>query len=375
MLGAADKNVMLGIFDSLFSFLQAVITRASNKKEAANNLIKVKLTKVGYNFGAAGSEYILKMNAEGFDNIALELFRYQYGSNEWYRKYTDAIHVDPGKVTAVAQIPFLPISFFKTHRVQTGDRPAILHFESSGTTGEVPSRHFIADAALYEASLLQGFKTFYGDPADYAIIALLPSYLERKNASLVHMARVLMRESGHPFNGFYLDEWERLAKLLATLQAAGQKTLLLGVTFALLDFAATYPMRLDGITVMETGGMKGRRAEWTRSQVHDFLKQQWQLPQVHSEYGMTELLSQAYALKEGMFTATPTMKVLVRDMNDPLDVRRAGSGCLNIIDLANVHSCAFIATEDVGSVHADGRFEVLGRMDHAALRGCSLMTV
>lgn len=311
-----------------------------------------------------------------FDAAALSLYRYQYDANALYRQYNELLHINPERVLTTEQIPYLPISFFKTHRVWSGPvLPEQLLFESSGTTGMIPSRHYVKDAALYEASLLEGFRHFYGNPDTYTYLGLLPSYLERSTSSLVHMARVLMAQSRKPDNGFYLDEWEVLETRLLDLEARGEKALLLGVTFALLDFAAAYPMKLQGVKIMETGGMKGRREEWTRDQVHDFLKQQWQAGHIHAEYGMTELLSQAYSQGGGLFEPAPTMSVRVRDLQDPLEVRRQGRGALNIIDLANVHSCAFIATEDVGHCYSDGRFEVLGRMDHAALRGCSLMRV
>jgi phenylacetate-coenzyme A ligase PaaK-like adenylate-forming protein len=324
---------------------------------------------------AEGTAFIDNINAADFEEIALSLFLYQYGQNKLYRDFTDALHIRPASVTSLDKIPFLPISFFKTHRIVSGPPfDAALVFESSGTTGEVTSKHFVKDAALYEASLLKGFEQFYGAPQDYAILALLPSYLERSNASLVHMARQLMAYSGHPDCGFYLNEWDTLSNVLLRLQQAGQRVILLGVTFALLDFAEAFPMQLNNTIVMETGGMKGRREEWTRNQVHQYLQQQWQLPHVHSEYGMTELLSQAYALKDGLFQPAATMKVLVRDINDPLSTFTEGTGCINVIDLANRDSCAFIATEDIARLQADGHFEVLGRMDHSALRGCSLMT-
>jgi len=327
-------------------------------------------------FQSHRSQYIHKINAESFNVIALDLFQYQYQNNSIYRQFVDALHIDPSTVKEIVQIPFLPISFFKTHCVVTGKaaEPAVV-FKSSGTTGEVQSQHLVFDKELYEASLLRGFKEFYGEPRDYVFLALLPSYLERKNASLVYMAEILMKESGHVSNGFYLNEWDALAGVLQQLGERGRKTVLLGVTFALLDFAAAFPMSLKGTIVMETGGMKGRKKEWTREEVHAFLKKQWGLSSVHSEYGMTELLSQAYASESGLFSASATMKVLVRDINDPLQVQEEGAGCLNIIDLANVDSCAFIATEDLGAIHEDRTFEVLGRMDHSALRGCSLMVV
>lgn len=335
-----------------------------------------KLIKVPYNFDHPSSDYIQQINAGNFRDIALELFRYQYANNDIYRQFTDALKINPAQVHELTQIPYLPVSFFKTHKVVTDNvaQPALV-FESSRTTGDVPSRHFVKNEMIYEQSLLEGFRQFYGDVKDYVILALLPSYLERGNASLVHMAKVLMERSGRPENGFYLDEWDQLAAVLQQLEARGQKALLLGVTFALLDFAAAKPMKLSNTVVMETGGMKGRRAEWTRAQVHEYLGQAWQVSAVHSEYGMTELLSQAYALKNGIFECTRTMRVLMRDINDPLEVKESGSGCINVIDLANVHSCAFIATEDVGKIASDGSFEVSGRMDHAALRGCNLMVL
>ncbi len=329
-----------------------------------------------FNFEAPGSQYIHKINAQNFDDIALALFHYQYNNNEIYRRFTDAININPLDVKDVTAIPFLPISFFKTHSVTSGKHThPHLTFESSGTTGEITSKHHVYHPSLYEVSLTEGFKSFYGNISDYAILALLPSYLERQNASLVHMAKTLMKESGHSANGFYLNEWPQLHDTIQTLETSSQPTLLLGVTFALLDFAAAHPASLKHTIVMETGGMKGRREEWTRKQVHSYLKQQWQLAHVHSEYGMTELLSQAYATKDGIFQPTSTMKVFIRDINDPLTTKPYGHGCLNIIDLANVDSCAFIATEDIGVVQPDKSFEVLGRMDHAALRGCSLMAV
>lgn len=322
------------------------------------------------------TESIIPVTTSGFTELALQLFNYQHASNIVYRQFCDALHIDTSSINTITQIPFLPISFFKSHRIQTGiwNKEELL-FESSGTTGEITSKHFVKESAVYEQSLMHGFTLQYGSPSGYAILALLPSYLERKNASLVYMAQQLMKASGHPDNGFYINEWDVLQAKLQQLIAQNQKVILLGVTFALLDFAERYPMPLHNVIVMETGGMKGRREEWTRKQVHDYLKAQWQLSAIHSEYGMTELLSQAYAKADGIYTPTNTMQVLIRDINDPLDVSTSGTGCINIIDLANIHSCAFIATEDIGKVNMDGTFEVMGRMDHSALRGCSLMAI
>ncbi len=270
----------------------------------------------------------------------------------------------------------MPVSFYKTHKVVTGDVPAgTLVFSSSTTTSDVPGRHYVKDRVLYDESLKKGFVECYGSPDKYAILALLPSYLQREGASLVYMAEQLMKASGHKLNGFYLDEHEQLFNVLQQLETGQQPTILIGVTFALLDFAEKYHMNLNHTVVMETGGMKGRRKEMTRAEVHDILKERLVLQSVHSEYGMTEMLSQAYAVENGIFRSSSTMQVLVRDMNDPLDISLKGSGCLNIIDLANVHSCAFIATDDMGRIYDDGSFGVLGRADHSALRGCNLMVL
>jgi phenylacetate-coenzyme A ligase PaaK-like adenylate-forming protein len=320
-------------------------------------------------------EAVLHADSNSFPQLALEVFRYQHEHNAIYRQYCDALNVDAAIITSLTDIPFLPISFFKTHKIVTGNKQPDLVFESSGTTADIPSKHYIADVNIYKRSLLQGFEAFYGPAKDHVVLALLPSYLERKNASLVYMAKTLMEHGGHTASGFYIDEWEQLHAQLQKLQQSGQKVLLLGVTFALLDFAAAYPMQLTNTIVMETGGMKGRCEELTRDEVHAILKKQWQLQHIHSEYGMTELLSQAYATTGGIFKCTNTMRVFVRDINDPLEVTETGTGALNIIDLANIHSCSFIATEDIGSIAVDGTFRVLGRLDHSALRGCSLMTV
>lgn len=315
------------------------------------------------------------INSKNFEQYALSLFAYQLKGNDIYREYVTALGKRQEDIKTLKDIPYLPISFFKTHTVVTGHFQPQLTFESSGTTGMQNSKHFIKDPAIYRQSFMQTFRQFYGMPDDYVFLCLLPSYLERGNSSLVYMADALIRESRKKESGFYLNEWEQLASLLKKLQAEKQKVMLLGVTFALLDFAEQYPMDLSGTIVMETGGMKGRREEWTREQVHTFLKEKWQLPQVHSEYGMTELLSQAYSSGAGVFNCPPMLKVMVRDENDPFDIRDKGSGCINLADLANVHSCAFIATDDIAKIAGDGSFEVLGRLDHSALRGCSLMVI
>jgi hypothetical protein len=330
---------------------------------------------VNYNFENAGSQYIHKINDDSFEDIALSLFNYQVKNCPVYKQFVQALGINPAEVKSITNIPFLPVSFFKTH-VVTSKEPALakMVFESSQTSSDTPSRHYIFDQSIYDASIMAGFRKFYGEPEHYAIIALLPSYLERKNASLVYMADLLMKESSHPLNGFYLDEWEKLSTTLSRLEKDNQPTLLIGVTFALLDFAASFPMKLKNTIIMETGGMKGRKEELTRNEVHKELKSAFGLLSIHSEYGMTELLSQCYSNGEGIFRCSDSIKVFVRDLNDPFQVMKNGSGLINIIDLANVESCAFIATDDIGNIHQDGSFEVLGRVDHSALRGCSLMT-
>lgn len=299
------------------------------------------------------------------------LFRFQYGANSLYRAYVDALKIDPAGVQEIHQVPFLPIQFFKTHRVVCGEFEPQVIFESSGTTQTQNSRHLVKDTAIYTRSFMEAFRRFYGPVENYVVLGLLPSYLERQNSSLVYMVQEMIQRSGKPESGFYLYEHEKLAETLQSLQ---QPVLLIGVTFALLDFAERFQLKLPNVIVMETGGMKGRREEWTREELHAYLKERLGVTTIHAEYGMTELLSQAYSKGGGIFRCPPWMKVLVRDENDPFQLSSANaSGVINVIDMANIHSCAFIATDDIGRLHADGSFEVLGRMDHSALRGCSLM--
>ena len=308
-----------------------------------------------------------------FEALALELFAFQYANNPVYRQFADALGRVPGSVKNILQIPFLPISFFKTARVMTTDYESRLIFESSGTTGAVASSHLVRDENLYLGSFSRHFESCYGPPSEWCILGLLPGYLERRHSSLVYMVDRLIKESGHPLSGFYLHNHAQLATVLAGLEAKGQKTLLIGVSFALLDFAEKFPMKLDHTIVMETGGMKGRRKEMLREELHMALSTAFEIKHVHSEYGMTELLSQAYSQSRGIFHPSPWMRVIVRDDEDPLHLSFSGQGALNIIDLANVYSCCFIATDDIGRVHPGGSFEVLGRMDGSDLRGCSLL--
>ncbi len=311
---------------------------------------------------------------------ALNVFHDQYRFNPLYHQFVEQLGVNPASVMEITEIPFLPIRFFKTHRVISGDDQITRIFRSSGTSGSGDSVHYVTDTAIYDRSLMAGFLRHYGDIENWCILALLPNYLEKGDSSLVYMADQWIRASGHPDSGFYLDQFDRLHETLERLESAGQKTMLLGVTFALLDFSERFPGRLQHTVVMETGGMKGRRREMIRAEVHDLLKQRWQLDVVHSEYGMTELLSQAYAPADGRFICPPWMRVMLRSEDDPLE--RTGpvpgkiqTGLVDIIDLANKNSCAFISTDDIGRLHPDGSFEIIGRMDNSDLRGCSLLAI
>jgi hypothetical protein len=325
---------------------------------------------------------IFTIGAKDFEPLALEIFRFQYDNNPVYHEYVNALQISVPAITAITEIPFLPIRFFKSHAVITTVFSPEIVFESSGTTGSVASRHLIKNIALYETDFTSGFEFFYGPVKDWCIIGLLPSYLERNNSSLVYMVKELTRQTGHTSSGFYLQGHDKLFATLKNLEKERQKTILIGVTFALLDFAEKYSLPLEHTIIIETGGMKGRRKEMIRQEVHDILERSFGLPAIHSEYGMTELLSQAYSKGNGIFHCPPWMKVLVRDDEDPLNVSvprfqtvTPVTGAINIIDLANIYSCSFIATDDAGRLFSDGSFEVLGRIDNSDIRGCSLMVV
>lgn len=320
------------------------------------------------------NDKIFNVAPAGFEALALEVFRYQYACNAIYGDFARAVGRTPDNVHHLLHIPFLPIGFFKTHAVVDGPFEPEIVFESSGTTGAATSRHLVRQLGMYRRSFTAAFRQFYGEPGSMAVIGLLPSYLERQHSSLVLMVDELIRASGHPSSGFYLYEHGRLAATLEQLEAAGTKTLLIGVSFGLLDFAEKHRLHLKNTIVMETGGMKGRREEWTREQLHAFLMERFGVAKIHSEYGMTELLSQAYSSGNGVFQTPAWMKILLRDDDDPLTVRKFGAGVINVIDLANLHSCSFIATDDAGRASAQG-FEVLGRVDGSDLRGCSLMVL
>src|ERR1043166_1509375 len=345
---------------------------------------------------------IFNVNEGNFLDLALEIFRFQYQHNSIYKTYVDMLRFNPKKINELRNIPFLPIQFFKTHRVQTTDFKAVNEFQSSGTTQTINSHHFIKDIELYHQSFTKTFELFYGPVEEWFIGGLLPSHLERMNSSLVFMMDELIRKSGHEQSGFYLYEHERLHNTLKDLENKKQKTLLIGVTFALVDFAREYPSSLKYTTIMETGGMKGRREEMVRHDLHELLRKKFSVDAIHSEYGMTELLSQAYSKGDGIFYCPPWMKILVRDEEDPLEVqssefrvqspidsrlstaqslltthnsRLTTKGVINVIDLANIYSCSFIATGDAGILYGDGSFEVIGRIDNSDIRGCSLMSI
>ena len=309
-----------------------------------------------------------------FTEAALAIFRHQAEQCDIYRRYLQAIKVTPNSIQQPANIPYLPISFFKTHEVITGSFSSEMVFTSSGTSRNNTSRHHVRQLDTYRKAFQHAFELQYGSPSQYMICALLPSYLEREGSSLILMAEELI-EQAQPGSGFFLQHHRELREQLLDNEAEGKKNLLLGVTFALLDFAEAMPTSLPNTIIMETGGMKGRRKELIREEVHRILNGAFNTKHIHSEYGMTELLSQAYSPGEGIFRCPPWMRVTVRDVQDPLSNYATGKGGLNIIDLANIDSCAFIATQDLGSVHPDCTFEVTGRFDHADVRGCNLMVV
>jgi hypothetical protein len=315
-------------------------------------------------------------NPEAFSRDALNLFQFQLKNNALYAAFVKALGKDLSVIKSIDEIPFLPVEFFKTHQVTTGQFTPEIVFTSSTTGGTSPSQHLVRKLALYESSFLNTFRLFYGEPSDYRILALLPSYLERSGSSLVYMMEKLIQMSKHLESGFYLYNHQELAATLKKLEKKALKSLLLGVSFALLDFSEAFPTKLNNTIVMETGGMKGRRDEITRAELHDKLGKAFSTESIHSEYGMTELLSQAYSKGNGIFRCPPWMKVLIRDPYDPLHILPIGhTGALCIIDLANHWSCSFLATSDLGRLHSDGSFEILGRMDQAEIRGCNLMVI
>jgi phenylacetate-coenzyme A ligase PaaK-like adenylate-forming protein len=315
------------------------------------------------------------LQSDNFEELALEVFRFQIEFNPLYSKYLNLLGIESENVKSSRQIPFLPIQFFRNHNIITGKWEEEFIFSSSGTTGQTTSRHFVRNIGYYFQNAEAGFHAAYGPLESFRIFALLPSYLEREGSSLVAMADYFIRKSNHSESGFFLDDLNKLATFLKdTSRTEIMKTILLGVSFALLNLAEQHPMDLRHCIIMETGGMKGRRKEITREELHTILKNAFKVDVIHSEYGMTELFSQAWSKGEGLFIPSPTMKVLAREITDPFAFADFGkTGVLNVIDLANVDTCSFIATDDLCKVYADGSFEVLGRLDESDVRGCNLL--
>lgn len=322
-------------------------------------------------------EQIFNIQApQEFTRIALEVFKHQFKNNKVYRSFCDLLYIHPSDVKKVEEIPFLPIQFFKSRKVISSLDEIEETFISSGTTGSVTSKHFVTDINLYKKSYLKGFAHFYGNIEDYIVLALLPNYLERKGSSLVFMVDDLIAKSKNSESGFYLDNVDELAKKLIYLDKKGKKILLIGVSFALLDLVEKQQFNLNNTTIMETGGMKGRRKELIRAELHQLLQKGFQVPEIHSEYGMTELLSQAYSKENGIFETPPWMQILTRDTEDALTILEKGkTGGINVIDLANYNSCSFIATQDLGKIHKNRTFEIIGRFDTSDIRGCNLMVL
>ena len=309
-----------------------------------------------------------------FEKIALELFQYQAKNNKVYKEYISYFNINTRTINSIEKIPFLPIQFYKTHQIISTKTAIKQVFTSSGTTGKQTSKHYVTDISLYQNTFQNTFQHFYGNIKDYVILGLLPSYLEREGSSLIYMVEDLIKQSKHSKSGFYLDNLSALQQSLVNLDSQGKKVILIGVSFALLDLIESHQFQLKNTIIMETGGMKGRRKEIIRKELHQKLKTGFGVKTIHSEYGMTELLSQAYSKGNGIFSTPPWMKVLIRDSEDALQLLpHQRTGGINIIDLANRNSCAFIATQDLGKTYANNTFEVLGRFDHSDIRGCNLL--
>lgn len=311
-----------------------------------------------------------------FEKTALKVFRIQYQNNKVYRRFCDLLNTGVSEVKTIDKIPFLPISFFKSEGVLSSEKPIEITFTSSGTTSQNTSSHFVTDVSVYEQSYLQGFAEFYGNIEDYTVLALLPSYLEREGSSLIYMVEDLIKKSNNPDSGFYLHNYDELTEKLIKLDVSGRNVLLIGVTYALLDLVEKHQFQLKNTIIMETGGMKGKRKEIIREELHEILKKGFGVDAIHSEYGMTELLSQAYSLGNGLFQCPNWMHILIRDTEDALSLIGNGkTGGVNVIDLANFNSCSFIATQDLGKKYDNGSFEILGRFDNSDIRGCNLMVL
>ncbi len=311
-----------------------------------------------------------------FEAIALQIFKFQFENNRVYRSFCDLLYRHPSDVKTIEDIPFLPIQFFKSRKILSSNDTVKRVFSSSGTTGGATSKHYVTDLDIYTQSFTRGFQHVYGPIENYVVLALLPSYLEREGSSLIYMVDAMISQSKHPESGFYLNNYSELKDTLTTLDSQGKKTLLIGVSFALLDFIERYKFDLNNTIIMETGGMKGRRKELIRAELHKLLKAGFGVNSIHSEYGMTELLSQGYSQGHGIFESPNWMHILARDTEDPLTLQSIGkTGGINVIDLANINSCSFIATQDLGRVYHDGTFEIIGRFDNSDIRGCNLMVL
>ncbi|GAA3634153.1 acyl transferase [Flavivirga jejuensis] len=315
-------------------------------------------------------------NQTEFEGLALQIFKFQFENNSVYRSFCDLLYKHPSDVKTIKDIPFLPIQFFKSHKILSTKDTIKTTFSSSGTTGNITSKHYITDLDIYNQSFTKGFQQSYGNIEDYVILALLPSYLERKGSSLIYMVDAMIKQSKYAESGFYLDNYSDLKDTLIALDSQGKKILLIGVSFALLDLVEAYQFDLSNTIIMETGGMKGRRKELIREALHTKLKTGFGVDAIHSEYGMTELLSQGYSKGHGVFNYPNWMRILTRDTEDPLSIQSLGkTGGINVIDLANINSCSFIATQDLGRVNDNGTFEVIGRFDNSDIRGCNLMVI
>ena len=314
-------------------------------------------------------------NTNNFNEIALDIFRFQAINNIVYNTFLTYLKVDINSIQKIEDIPF-PIQFFKSHKILTSKEATEQIFLSSGTTGMEQSKHYVTDISIYEESFTKTFQYFYGAIENYTILALLPSYLERTGSSLIYMADNFIKKSNNPKSGFYLNNLDELAKNLIELDKKGEKVLLIGVSFALLDLLDKYKFNLKNTIIMETGGMKGKRKELIREELHSILCNGFGVSEIHSEYGMTELLSQVYSKGNGIFECSPWMKILTRDTEDALTILPEGkSGGINVIDLANINSCSFIATQDLGKTYKNNTFEVLGRFDNSDIRGCNLLVL
>jgi phenylacetate-coenzyme A ligase PaaK-like adenylate-forming protein len=317
---------------------------------------------------------IFSVADKNLEELALKIFHFQYQANSVYRKYVEYLEININKVKSIPEIPFLPIEFFKSKEIILDELKAEVTFFSSATTGISQSRHLVADIGLYKESFMKAFEYFFGNPQDYCFLALLPSYLEREGSSLIYMINELMKISSHPDNGYYLNEYKEIDKKIGLLEKQNQKYILFGVSYALIDFAEKFTNKIESGIVMETGGMKGRRKEISKPELYEILNKAYKTKRIYSEYGMTELLSQAYSMGNNLFQSPPWMRILIRDINDPFSYAGQGiSGGINVIDLANLYSCCFIETKDLGKMNQNGQFEILGRFDNSDIRGCNLL--